>query len=132
MRTLHDNIFKSLLDGVLYILLYILIPTTQCIIYTIKDKTDFFFCAFLLLSGLLYDCYTRYTSDMNEWQKKKMKWNAVSSGTSWMLSVVIYMLRNAPFDMPNWIVFLYVPSVLIAAFIAIFDVFAHIQCEFSN
>ena len=132
MRTLHDNIFKSLLDGLLYLILYIIIPTTQCVIYTIKDDDGFFFAAFLLLSSILYDCYTRYSSDMDDLQKKKIKWNVLASGITWLLVVVFWMFNAASFDILKWAVFFYVPSILIAAAIAIFDAFAQLQCVFSN
>ena len=57
---MRRNIFKSLLDAVLYIGLYFVVPIAQFIAYNILDDSSVWFVSLLMTASLLYDSYTRY------------------------------------------------------------------------
>ena len=68
---LKQNLFKSVLDGLLYVILYIAIPTVQCISYLLSSSDAFWTCFCLMTASLAYDSYTRF--DKKNCSSKKNK-----------------------------------------------------------
>lgn len=56
---LDNNIYKSILDAGVYLILYIVIPISQVIAYVINGDKGSILCILLLLLSILYDCYAR-------------------------------------------------------------------------
>lgn len=69
---MRRNIFKSLLDAVLYIGLYFVVPIAQFIAYNILNDSSVWFVSLLMTASLLYDSYTRYDARRIDSFKRKV------------------------------------------------------------
>ena len=57
---MQENMFKSVLDAFLYLLLYFVVPLAQYIAYNILEDSSVWFVSLLMTGSLFYDSYTRY------------------------------------------------------------------------
>lgn len=55
-----NNIYQNVTDALLYLVLYLILPTFQTIANFMTGDAGGLWSAMLLLAGILYDCYTRY------------------------------------------------------------------------
>ena len=63
------RLFKSVLDGLGYILLLIIAPASQATIYLLTKDPGFYISAIIMAICLLYDCYTRFDNGMSKKDK---------------------------------------------------------------
>ena len=88
------NIYKSVLDAIIYFVLYLCIPLAQCIAYLLVDPSLFWFSAFLAVSSLLYDCYTRYNGNCSRGMRNKILWIGFVSFFLFVYTIIILIMRS--------------------------------------
>lgn len=94
------NIYKSVLDAIIYFALYLCVPLTQCIAYLIVGPSLFWFSAFLAVSSLLYDCYTRYNKNCSRGMRDKILCIGFVSFFLLLYTISVFILRasEVPID----------------------------------
>lgn len=118
------NIFKSVLDGGVYILLYLIIPIMECFLVLSKTLSyDFFWLIISLSACFLYDCYTRFSGT----REKKKKLVIVGACAFWILVCGIVFLRiSSKISLSIYFIFFFIP-VFIPFAIAMRDLIKRIN-----
>ena len=113
----EENLFKSGIDGFMYLSLYFVIPISELIAYLIVDPTMFFSTMFLLLVSLAYDSYTRYDSEFKYAKKnKKVKFIGILSLSLLLLTAGCWIVELNGVLIPLYIrliylIFLFYPLI---------------------
>ena len=117
---MNKNIFQSVLDGMIYVVLYLVIPVAQIIAHMIVDPSLVWFSSLLATSSLAYDSYTRFSYKSCGAKKRKIVTIGVVSFLLMLWSIAILMAR-ANGVATN--IFLFWPYLLLVVplFIAVID-----------
>lgn len=78
-----DSYFRSNVDFGGYLIVYMLIPIAQVVIYLEHVAFDVFPYMSVLMFGFAYECYTRHRHDMQ---------HTVKRSHSWITTIVVVML----------------------------------------
>ena len=122
LATKENNLFKSIIDSILYIIIYFAIPVSQ-LIRNIFDNTDvFWLTVFLLLLSLAYDCYTRYDTNIVNCGSKNLKIKIIGIVTVLLLVMTIFCisLLIGNVQIASWVRLCYL-LLIIPFTIAIYD-----------
>ena len=121
----NNNIFKSVLDGFLYIILYFVTPIAQCVAYAIVNKELFLYSALLLVAALCYDAYSRYDKDEDPRKILKVLTIGIISGSLFGLSLFFLILANNGVNIGNISRLIYL-ALFVPFFIAVNDLFSQL------
>lgn len=106
-----NNIYKSLWDAGIYLVLYIIIPVTQYYLYITNQSAESFTCAILLSVSILYDCYTRFDA-----QKKVAKRKILAIGVACFITlcimIVLHMLAKEGINFNGRFYFFLAPLIV--------------------
>lgn len=120
MKAITDNnIYKSIIDAGIYSVLYIVIPISQFIAYIINGDKGRFWCVFLLLVSILYDCYTRF-DDATKIGKKKILSIGISTFIMIIITIVLSIFVSNDLTIDSWAYLLYLP-ILITVCVNVWD-----------
>ena len=119
---MKKNLFKTVLDGFGYEILYFVIPIAQCVAYAILEDGVLWFSTLLLESSLLYDSYTRFNIKDMLAKRKKIVLIGVIAGILFVVSFVAFVLHKNGIVIPNAMRYPYL-LIAIPFFIATCDLF---------
>ena len=112
MKSSYNSIYKSSLDALLYLFLYIVIPVSQIIPSVLSSDSNRFGCVILLLFSILYDCYTRYHGDMSRSERCVIFIIGIITVVLLIISLVLHQIVLSEKELFDWVYFLYTPIVL--------------------
>ena len=111
IKSIYNSIYKSPWDAFIYLILYIIIPVSQVIEYICVSDPGRFTCIVLLLLSILYDCYTRFNSDMSKAERRVIFAIGVVAVVLGIISIMLHSIVSSNKALPSWVYLLYIPIV---------------------
>lgn len=112
IKSVYNSIFRSAWDALIYLFLYIIVPLWQAITYIINLDKSRFVCIIILLSSILYDCYTRFNDDMSKNERKMIFCIGSISFILIILSLSFHLCILNNIYIHSWVYILYIPFLL--------------------
>lgn len=119
---MDKNFFKSCFDGIFYILLYFIIPVAQCVAYLILDSNLFWYSIVLLISALLYDCYTRHNKSNHTKKNQRITTIGIIVGILLLFSIFVFILQYNGVVIGEYMITPYL-LLIVPFFMAVCDLF---------